>query len=52
MGVIIIIAVFWLFGLLDGMEHVRRRGTSRPTYGREPPRPVNGFKRAGWNTKA
>ena len=23
----------------DGMEHVRRRGTSRPTYGREPPRP-------------
>lgn len=23
----------------DGMEHVRRRGTSRPTYGKEPPRP-------------
>lgn len=40
--VITIIAVFWLLGLLTAWSMcvvARRRGTSRPTYGREPPRP-------------
>ena len=51
MGVIIIIAVFWLFGLLTAWSMCVSRHEPTDVWKRTAT-PVNGFKRAGWNTKS